>query len=133
MEKELDHRVTGDRIIHQLGMRVPMTMHSPEGEGFNHQARRDGGIREWSQEVALHAYYEVVRKRRDQAASGGVKPQRSQLRPIVSGAIEQLNPMSVAGEGVIQFGKNRGQLGAGISHALTSQGSSEGRKRLVLR
>src|SRR5439155_18342288 len=84
------------------------------------------------EELPARAVFEVPREQLDEPAARVLEPQRSELRVIACGTVEELDPAPVARDDLVQLSRDRLQLRPHVSAALARETLHERRRCLVV-
>src|SRR5215468_2753243 len=103
---ESNRRVPGRRLVHGLRMRIPVAVHGPEEERLEHDARRDRRVGEAAESTAARAVVEIAIEERQGAVRAGPVPELREIGVVEGAAIEELDPVAMAGERVVQLAQD---------------------------
>src|SRR5262245_62258609 len=90
-QQELDDGALRRALVHRLGERIPVTVNGPEHDGLEHDACRDGRVRDRAQSAAPDAVLQVALEQAEQALSPRRVPGRGELRVVVRAAVDELD------------------------------------------
>ena len=120
-------------LIDLLGLRVPMPVDGPENDRFDNQPSGGRHIRNAVEASGANSRYQILREKGHESSPCAVKPESTKLGEIDRGPIDQFDPPTTAGDGVVELSHDRLELGSRVDSSPLPKRRRQRRWNLVFR